>query len=206
VNEPTADAAPARRRLHWTRPRIVLAVSLAVVFLLWLLWQRCGLSGCPTVERLSAYQPGGESVLLDAAGEHFADLSPIEYEVVDLDSLPEHIPNAFIAVEDRRFHEHHGVDARRFVGALLANIKARRVAQGFSTITMQLARNVWPDRLPGQQRTLSRKILEVRVAREIERKYDKREILELYLNHIYFGDGAYGIDAAARNTSQPAKR
>jgi penicillin-binding protein 1A len=209
MSEPTTGGTPVagRRRWHWTPARYVLAAALLVTLLLWLLWQRCGVSGCPTVERLSAYQPGGESVLLDAAGEEFADLSPIDYEVVDIDSLPGYVPNAFISVEDKRFYEHHGVDARRFVGALLANIKARRVSQGFSTITMQLARNVWPERLPGQQRTLTRKILEVRVAREIERKYEKREILELYLNHIYFGDGAYGIDAAARNYfRKPAKQ
>ena len=209
MNTPGAGATPAAggHHRHWTKPRLALVVLLALLVGLWLLWQRCGVSGCPTVERLSAYQPGGESVLLDVAGEQFADLSPIDYEVIDIDSLPEYLPQAFIAVEDKRFFQHHGVDARRVVGALLANIKARGVSQGFSTITMQLARNVWPDRLPGQQRTLARKILEIRVAREIERKYEKREILELYLNHIYFGDGAYGIDAAARNFfRKPARR
>ena len=201
MSEPVAGEQPTPGPHHWRWPpaRVVLVAALALVFVMWVLWERCGIGGCPTVARLTAYQPGGESVLLDGAGEQFADLSPIDYEVVDLDSLPEYIPNAFIAVEDKRFFQHHGVDARRVVGALLANIKARGVSQGFSTITMQLARNVWPDRLPGQQRTLTRKILEVRVAREIERRYQKREILELYLNHIYFGDGAYGIDAAARN-------
>src|SRR5690606_39254793 len=95
--------------------------------------------------------------------------------------------------------EHNGVDLRRVGGAFLANIRARSYVQGFSTITMQLARNVWPQRLPGRERTLQRKILEVRVAREIERKFSKDEILELYLNNIYFGSGAWGIDAAARN-------
>jgi penicillin-binding protein 1A len=173
--------------------------ALAFVFLLWLLWQRCGLSGCPNVEALAAYQPGGASVLLDREGEEFATLSPIEHAVVALADLPDYVPAAFIAVEDKRFREHRGVDLRRVVGALLANVKARGVAQGFSTITMQLARNVWPERLPGQQRTLSRKILEIRVARDIERKFSKDEILQLYLNNIYFGSGAYGIEAAARN-------
>ena len=174
-------------------------VALGFAVLLWLLWQRCGLSGCPNVEGLAAYQPGGASVLLDRDGEEFATLAPIDHAVIELEDLPEHVPAAFVAVEDKRFYEHSGVDLRRVVGALLANVKARGVAQGFSTITMQMARNVWPERLPGQQRTLSRKILEIRVAREIERKFEKDEILELYLNHIYFGDGAYGIEAAARN-------
>jgi penicillin-binding protein 1A len=180
--------------------------ALALVFLLWVLWQRCGLSGCPNVAGLAAYQPGGASVLLDRNGEEFATLAPIDHEVVALDSLPEYVPAAFVAVEDKRFYDHDGVDVRRVVGALLANIKARGVSQGFSTITMQLARNVWPERLPGQQRTLTRKILEIRVARDIERRFDKNEILELYLNHIYFGDGAYGIEAASRNYFRKSAR
>src|SRR5690606_27553167 len=71
------------------------------------------------------------------------------------------------------------------------------VEEGFSTITMQLARNVFPERIPQSQRTLKRKLTEMRVAGEIERRFDKRQILELYLNQIYFGDGAYGIEAAA---------
>lgn len=203
----TPVAAPAARRRWWRpTPRKLLLVSLALVFVLWLLWLRCGVSGCPNVERLSAYQPGGASVLLDAAGEQFADLSPIEHDVVALDSLPAYVPGAFLAVEDKRFYTHHGVDYRRVVGALLADVKARGFVQGFSTITMQLARNVWPERLPGQRRTLTRKVLEIRVAREIERRYEKKEILQLYLNHIYFGDGAYGVEAASRNYfRKPAK-
>ena len=154
------EAVPPRRR--WYRPtaRKLLVTAIVGVVLLWILWQRCGVGGCPNVDRLSAYQPGGASLLLDMDGEEFADLSPIEHDVVVLDSLPPHVPGAFVAVEDKRFYTHRGVDYRRVVGALLADIKARGFVQGFSTITMQLARNVWPERLPGQQRTLVRKILE----------------------------------------------
>lgn len=179
--------------------RQVLAASLAFVTILGILWQRCGVFGCPAVEQLSAYQPGGGSVLLDRDGTQFAILSPIEHTVVPLKDLPKYVPQAFVAVEDKRFYEHSGIDYRRVFGSLLANVKAGGVAQGFSTITMQLARNVWRDRLPGAQRTLKRKVFEIRIAREIERKFTKDEILELYLNHIYFGGGAYGIEAAARH-------
>lgn len=187
-------------------PRAVLAALLVVVFCNWVLWRRCGISGCPNVDRLASYQPGGATILLDSEGEKFADLSPSHHAIVKLESLPEYVPAAFVAVEDRRFYRHHGVDYRRVGGAVLANVKARGVSEGFSTITMQLARNVWPDRLPGQQRTVKRKILEVRVARDIERAFEKKEILELYLNHIYFGEGSYGIEAAARNYfNKPAK-
>src|SRR5690606_10268786 len=148
-----------------------------------LLWHGCGVSGCPTVERLAAYQPGGATVLLDRNGAEYADLAPVEHEIVALDELPAHVPAAFLAIEDKRFYDHHGVDFRRVVGALVADVRARGFVQGFSTITMQLARNVWPETLPGRERTLQRKILEVRVAREIERKFSKDEILELYLNN-----------------------
>ncbi len=180
-------------------PRGLLIANVVVWLGVGVLWQRCGVGGCPTVARLASYQPGGASVLLDRDGEPFADLSPIDHEVVPLDALPDHVSAAFIAVEDQRFHEHSGLDLRRVGGAMVANLRARGFAQGFSTITMQLARNVWPETLPGQERTLQRKILEVRVARAIEREFTKPEILELYLNNIYFGSGAYGIEAAARN-------
>ena len=184
--------------LRRNRGRLLAGLAVFIV-LLGLLWERCGIRGCPNVERLTSYQPGGATVLLDAAGEQFADLAPIDHAVIPLDSLPDHVPAAFLAVEDRRFYEHNGIDYRRVVGAAIADIKAGGFVQGFSTITMQLARNVWPDRLPGQRRTIRRKILEVRVARDIEDAYEKDEILELYLNHIYFGGGAYGIEAASRN-------
>ena len=176
-----------------------LALLVAGVFVVdVLLWQTCGLRGCPDVEALVSYQPGGATVLLDRRGERFADLSPFDHTVVALATLPEHVPQAFIAVEDQRFYEHNGVDWRRVVGAALANLRARGVEQGSSTITMQLARNLFSDRVRARERTMRRKLLEVRVAREIERRYEKDEILELYLNHIYFGGGAYGIESASR--------
>jgi penicillin-binding protein 1A len=117
---------------------------------------------------------------------------------VPLDSLPEHVPNAFIAIEDKRFWDHGGVDWRRVFGALATNIRSMGVEEGSSTITMQLARNVFPDKLPASQQTLWRKLGEARVARLIEREYTKEEILQLYLNQIYFGNGAYGIEAASQ--------
>jgi len=191
----------AGRRRHYAIGGVALLLLIMGV-----LWQRCGVRGCPNVDRLAAYQPGGASVLLDAAGRPFADLSPIAHEIVPLDSLPPHVPAAFIAVEDRRFFQHNGVDVQRVAGAVIANVRARAFVQGFSTITMQLARNVWPDRLPGRNRTIRRKVLEIRVARDIERRFTKREILELYLNHIYFGSGAHGIEAASRNYFRKSAR
>src|SRR5690606_21182317 len=97
---------------------------------------------------------------LDRFGEKFADLAPFERVVVSLDSLGEHVPNAFIAVEDKRFFDHQGVDWSRVLGAALANLRSGGVSQGSSTITMQLARNVFPEELPGSERTYRRKLHE----------------------------------------------
>lgn len=196
VSPPSPPWQSFLRRVLFARTTwflLVLAAALAA-----LAWERCGIAGCPDVSRLASYQPGNASVLLDREGRPFGDLSPVRHRLVKLEDLPEHVPAAFIAVEDKRFYSHRGVDWRRVPAAALANVLAGGVREGFSTITMQLARNVFAERLPARERTLTRKLLEIRVAREIEERFTKPEILELYLNHIYFGGGAYGIDAAAQ--------
>jgi 1A family penicillin-binding protein len=164
-----------------------------------LLWITCGFQGCPDPADLGAYQPGGAPVLLDRHGEPFGDLHPLETRTIALDSLPTHIPAAFMAAEDRRFRSHRGVDWRRVVGAALRNVTARQVREGASTLTMQLARTLFPETIPGAERTTRRKLLEIRTAGSIERHFNKDEILELYLNHVYMGAGAYGIEAGARH-------
>lgn len=187
------------------RPRraSLLMAGLAVVgggmFLGTVAWWSCGFQGCPDPGDLVAYQPGGAPILLDRQGEEFARLHPLERRVVDLDSLPEFLPQAILAVEDRRFFEHRGVDWRRVVGAAVRNVRAGGVTQGASTLSMQLARTTFPERIPGAQRRMGRKLLEVRVAQRIEARFSKDEILELYLNHVYVGGGAYGVEAGARH-------
>ncbi|HEV7786249.1 MAG TPA: biosynthetic peptidoglycan transglycosylase, partial [Thermoanaerobaculia bacterium] len=175
-----------------------LAMLWALVLFFGFAWSRCFFSTCPDVGRLAAFQPGGAPVLLDRNGEAFADLAPAERLTVPLSSLPGQVAQAFLAVEDKRFYEHRGVDWTRVGGAILADLHSGDFTQGFSTLTMQLARNVFPERIPGEEQTTRRKLLEIRVAQEIEGRYSKEEILELYLNHIYFGNRARGIAAAAR--------
>jgi len=194
--------ARARRLIERASGAQLAALALSVLFTLALLfgfaWQRCFFDGCPDVGRLAAYQPDSAPVLLDRSGRPFADLAPLARRVVPLHSLPQHVAQAFLAVEDQRFFEHGGVDWRRVGGAALANLRAGSFDEGFSTVSMQLARNVFPDRLPGEERSARRKLLEIRVAQEIEARFAKDEILELYLNNIYFGGGARGIEAASR--------
>jgi penicillin-binding protein 1A len=123
--------------------------------------------------------------------------------VLSLKELPPYLPKAFIAIEDRRFYSHHGVDPLGIIRAAVANVLHRGVAQGGSTITQQLAKNLFLT----QERTLTRKIQEVVLAVWLERKFSKTEILELYLNRVYFGAGAYGVEAAAqRYFGKPASR
>jgi penicillin-binding protein 1A len=202
-----------RLRAWWrTLPRRTALIWIGLAPLLTLLlisfaWEECFFGGCPDVRGLAAYQPGGATVLLDRHGEIFADLTPVSQEVVPLFEMPAHVAQAFLAVEDQRFYEHKGVDWRRVGGSILANVKAGGFREGFSTITMQLARNAFPREIPGQERSTSRKFLEMRVAQEIEARYSKEEILELYLNHIYFGNRARGIEAASRQYfGVPAKQ
>jgi penicillin-binding protein 1A len=124
-------------------------------------------------------------------------------EPASLKELPRHVPQAFIAIEDRRFYSHWGVDPIGVSRALYANLIRRGVAQGGSTITQQLAKNLFLT----QERTLTRKVQEVALAFWLERKFSKTEIIELYLNRVYFGAGAYGIEAAAqRYFSKPAQK
>jgi penicillin-binding protein 1A len=113
---------------------------------------------------------------------------------VPLRELPAHVPKAFLAIEDRRFYSHYGIDPIGLTRALVANVMRRGVAQGGSTITQQLAKNLFLT----QERTYGRKLQEVVLALWIEHKFSKDQILELYLNRVYFGAGAYGIEAAAQ--------
>src|SRR4051795_12882142 len=113
---------------------------------------------------------------------------------VPLKELPPYLPKAFIAIEDRRFYSHHGIDPLGIARAAVANILRRGVSQGGSTLTQQLAKNLFLT----QERTMQRKLQEAELALWLERKHSKSEILELYLNRVYFGSGAYGVEAAAQ--------
>jgi penicillin-binding protein 1A len=167
--------------------------------LAWGSWSRaCAGGNCPSIGALDAYRPTEALKIYAADGRLLTSLGIERRTVVRLDELPPALPAAFVAVEDKRFFEHHGIDYRRFLGAVRANLVERRFAEGFSTITMQLARNVWGEKLP-PTKSVVRKVREARVALEIERTYTKDKILELYLNQIFLGGSLYGVEAAAQN-------
>jgi len=180
------------------RVSLVLAVAGVMALVVAVLWTRCGLRGCPDIAHLGEKGLNGATVIKDRSGNEIARIPPVTQVAISIDSIPDFVPAAFVAMEDQRFWQHHGIDWRRMGGAAYHNVRAMSIEQGASTITMQLARNVFPDRLPASRRTLVRKLEEARVAQMIEGAYSKRRILEMYLNEIYFGRGAYGVEAAAR--------
>ncbi|MBV9979379.1 transglycosylase domain-containing protein, partial [Bradyrhizobium sp.] len=132
--------------------------------------------------------------IVGADGSVLAQRGEMAGANVALKDLPPYLPKAFIAIEDRRFYSHWGVDPFGIARAAVANVLHRGVAQGGSTLTQQLAKNLFLT----QERTLQRKLQEVELALWLERKHSKTEILELYLNRVYFGSGAYGVEAAAQ--------
>ncbi len=139
-------------------------------------------------------RPSASSQIYDTNGHLITTVHSVENRVpVPLSKVPKDLQNAFISAEDTRFYQHMGIDPRGILRAVWANISNRGVSEGGSTITQQLAKNAYLS----QERTLQRKIQEAFLALQIERQYTKNEILELYLNQIYFGQGAYGVQAAA---------
>ena len=139
--------------------------------------------------------PPVSSQIYDSAGNEIANIHATENRLpVKIEQVPMNLQHAFIAIEDNRFYEHNGIDPRGLVRAAWANINSRGVAEGGSTITQQLAKNAYLT----QEQTMQRKIQEMFLAVKLEKQYTKQEILELYLNQIYFGQGAYGVQAAAK--------
>ncbi|HEX9483541.1 MAG TPA: transglycosylase domain-containing protein, partial [Gemmatimonadaceae bacterium] len=157
----------------------------------------CRAGACPSVDVLDEYQPRQTSKLYAADGRFIAELGLERRTVLKLSDIPPVVRNAFIMTEDKRFYRHKGVDFYRIPGALWADVRRRSFAEGFSTITMQLARNIFPERLT-REKSLVRKLKEAKIARAIESKYPKDKILELYLNQISLGNGSFGVETAAQ--------
>ena len=157
----------------------------------------CG-SPCLDLHRVVSEEPAAASIVTDRNGVEIARFFYEDRRPRTLEEIPETLRSAVLATEDARFYQHHGVDYVRVGGAMLKNVLLHRTAQGFSTITMQLARTTYPELLPVTEKTLRRKLAEVRVSREIEHALTKRQILERYLNTVYLGQGAYGVESAAR--------
>ena len=157
----------------------------------------------PPIQSLEIPKRPPSIQIVDLGGKPLATRGDMGGAAISLKDLPRYVPQAFIAIEDRRFYSHFGIDPIGVARALAANVMRRGVSQGGSTITQQLAKNLFLT----QERTMVRKVQEVGLAMWLERKFSKTEILELYLNRVYFGAGAYGIEAAAqRYFTKPAQK
>lgn len=188
------DEPPQKpKKRHRLRNTLVILTSLLVIGLVTAYfvfdvpnWQKLDVSKITTAAQTgSMYDREGQLVMNIQGSQH--------RRIVPLSQIPETTRNVFLAAEDLRFYQHHGVDIVRIFGAIVQNIKQGGYAQGASTITQQLIRQSHLS----TQKTIARKLEEIYLAVQLERQFSKDEILEMYLNYIYFGNGAYGIEAAA---------
>lgn len=166
--------------------RLLLIVSLIMIF-------NC-ISGCASIDQA---QPPGipmPSKIVDANNKLITTVSQVNTVPIELDEIAQWMQQAIVAIEDERFYQHRGIDFRGLARAAYQNLRSGGIVQGGSTLTQQLAKNLYL----GPERTLGRKAKELYYTIQLERTYTKKEILNMYLNHVYFGQGAYGVEAAAR--------
>ncbi len=183
-------------KLSWPRSwRWRAVIALTTLFLVGYGWFVAGLvADIPNREELRAFRAmPSANLLYDAADREVFTIAKEHRIEVPLTEVSRPLINAVIAIEDRRFFDHEGVDPIRIAGSALAVLRAGEAVQGGSTITQQLARQS-----VGREKTLTRKLKELLFAAQLEHHFSKNEILELYLNKVYFGDGLYGVEAAAR--------
>ncbi len=153
------------------------------------------IQGLPDIRQIDSYRPSLTTKLYSLNDRKFAQFAVEKRTLVPLNTIPPALKNAIVAVEDAHFYQHHGIDWLGIVRAATKNLKARRFVEGGSTITQQLARALFLT----PQKAIVRKLREALLSLKIERQYSKANILELYLNQVYFGHGAYGVQAAAIN-------
>ncbi|MGZ9114608.1 MAG: transglycosylase domain-containing protein, partial [Brevundimonas sp.] len=185
---PRPARTPLQRLIYWAAVLAVWGLIFLVVFFAVFARDLPDTSTLYNVDR----QPS--ITYLDRNGALIATRGSQQAPPADLDALPDYVPAAFIAIEDRRFYHHPGFDPVGMTRAMAANMRAGRVVQGGSTLTQQLAKNLFlsPDQ------NIKRKVQELMLAVWLEMKFSKDEILALYLNRVYFGAGAYGIEAASQ--------
>ncbi len=179
------------RLVKWTMILTLLAIIGGVATVAGVIWHYS--KDLPSVDSLAIYEPPTVTIVRDADGTVVGQFWEQQRYVTPMEEIPDNVRDAFVAAEDSSFWEHAGIDYIGIVRAMIANVKQRRMAQGASTITQQVARSF----LLTREKKLERKIKEAILAHRIERNFDKEHILYLYLNQIFLGHGAYGVQAAA---------
>jgi penicillin-binding protein 1A len=191
-----AARSPLRRLLYWSLVLALWALIAAVGTIAF------AVSTLPPIQSLEVPKRPPTIEIAGTDGRPLVTRGEMSGIDISIKQLPPYLPKAFVAIEDRRFFSHSGIDPIGLIRAAAANVLRRGVSQGGSTITQQLAKNLFLT----QERTLWRKMQEVVLALWLERRFSKTEILELYLNRVYFGAGAYGVEAAAqRYFGKPAR-
>lgn len=152
------------------------------------------LSSLPPIENLEDYKPNIVTQFYSQDGEVIKTFTAYSYDKVELKDVPEELQKALIATEDKNFYKHGGYDIFGIIRSSIQNVIARQAVQGASTLTQQLARILFLS----NERTMTRKIKELEVAARIEKTISKDQILEMYLNNVYLGAGAYGVSAASK--------
>ncbi len=176
---------------------IAVAVIIGILLLLAWAWSHFGVSFWQRLDAARLTNLAQTGAILDKDGVYVTSLVGTENRtVIPMSSLPAHVINAFLAAEDLRFYKHPGFDLIRILGAVVSNLRTGGYSQGASTITQQLVKLSHLS----SQKTIARKLEEIWLAVQMEQRFEKDEILEMYLNYIYFGQGAYGIQAAAQVT------
>jgi len=151
-------------------------------------------TGLPSIDHLDEYTPAVSSRVFDINNQVIAEFSVERRALLPLNKIPVDIQNAVISMEDDKFFQHWGVSPRGIMRAMFRDLRHKRAAQGGSTITQQLSKNIFLK----PEKTILRKVREMILAVQIEQNFSKQEILQMYLNQIYFGEGAYGVQAAAK--------
>ena len=193
-----ATAEPARvwMRRRWRSLALLgTACAALLAFDAWL--GTCGFVGCPSGSEIRAFKPGEGGRIVDQNDRYLGRIAIVRRVNVPIAEGPPFVREAFLATEDRRFYAHNGLDWRGFFRAAATNLRHGGVREGFSTITMQVARNSFLVNQRG--RSLRRKLIELRLTKLIESELTKDQILELYLNVIYLGNGMNGVEAASRD-------
>lgn len=189
----------SKQRLKNRRRIIKILAVLVITFLIYLLYCAATL---PDINEAVSRTRQPSTTIISENGNEITTFGSVYSEVIAVKDLPQYVPDAVISTEDRRFYSHFGFDAISFTRAMVTNVFRRRYAQGGSTITQQVAKNLFLT----PQKSIKRKVQELLLAFWLEDKFTKEQILTLYLNRVYLGAGTYGIEAASQKYFQKSSR
>ena len=178
-------------RIIWNSCKVVLYLGILLLIYIFIISR-----DLPSIEQLENFNPDLVTRIYSSDGKILHELFLQKRVFIPLDEIPMQMQKATIASEDKRFRQHWGIDYHSVMRALAVNIVSMSYRQGFSSLSQQLARNLY--KTIGFENNINRKIKEIITAIQIERTYTKNEILEMYLNTVHFGHGTYGVEAAAK--------